>query len=158
MKVFAATAVGAALSLSAALGQLVPDSDAPIDITGNSLEIVDDVATWIGDVRAVQGEAILTADKLVAILDDEGGFSSIRAIGAVRYANGKEAITGETALYDAEARAITITDNVVVTQGRTVMRGGALVYWLDTGRIAFTAPDGKRIRGIFYTKSLDASL
>lgn len=158
MRLFAATAAGAAFSLSAAHAQLIPDSDAPIDITGESLEIIDDVATWTGDVRAVQGEAILTADKIIAILDDEGDYSTIRAVGGVRYSNGKEAITGENALYDAEARAITITDNVVVTQGRTVMTGGALVYWIDTGRIAFTAPDGKRIRGIFYAKSLDASL
>ena len=76
----------------------------------------------------------------------------------LRYYNGKEAITGETALYDAGARAITMSDNVVVTQGKTVMTGGALVYWLDSGRIRFTAPGGERIRGIFHTKSVNTKL
>lgn len=147
---------GMALFAGAASAQLIADSEAPIDITGESLEVIDDVATWTGNVRAVQGDAILTADRLIATLDDEGGFKTIRAIGAVRYANGQEAITGDRAVYDAAQRAITITENVIVTQGKTVMTGGALVYWLDTGRIHFTAPGGQRIRGIFHTRSLDA--
>jgi lipopolysaccharide export system protein LptA len=141
-----------------AQAQLVADSDEPIDITGDSLEIIDDVATWTGNVRAIQGEAILTSDRLVATLDENGAFTTIRALGTVRYSNGKEAITGETALYDAGARAITISDNVVVTQGKTVMTGGALVYWLDTGRIRFTAPGGERIRGIFHTNTVNRQL
>lgn len=133
--------------------QLIADSDEPVDITGDSLEIIDDIATWTGNVRAVQGDAVLTADSLVATLGEDGGFTSIRAVGAVRYSNGSEAITGETALYDAGERAITIAENVVVTQGKTVMTGGALVYWIDTKRISFTSPDGRRIRGVFYTRS-----
>lgn len=148
----------AALSVSPAAAQLVAESDEPVDITGDTLELVDDIATWSGNVRAVQGEAILTADRLVATLGDDGGFRTIRAVGGVRYSNGKEAIAGETALYDAEERSITISDNVIVTQGQTVMTGAALVYWLDTGRIRFTSLEGSRIRGIFHTRALDGSL
>jgi lipopolysaccharide export system protein LptA len=147
-----ATVMAAALP-SAVSAQLIGDSDEPIDITGEALEVVDDVATWTGNVRAVQGAAILTADRLVAIFGEDGAFQSIEAAGSVRYSNGKEAITGETALYEAGPRSITILNNVVVTQGETVMTGGALVYWLDSGRLRFTAPEGRRIRGIFHTKS-----
>lgn len=150
--------VGAACLSAAASAQLIADSDEPIDITGDSLEIVDDVATWTGNVRALQGEAILTAEKLVATLDDEGGFRTITALGAVRYSNGKEAVAGERALYDAAKRTITISENVVVTQGETVMTGGTLVYWLDTGRITFNAPSGERIRGIFHVKADEETL
>ncbi len=147
-----AAGIYAALSLGAA-AQLAPKaSDGPIDITGDRLEVVDDVATWTGNVRAIQGEAILTSEKLVADLDDSGAFTKIRAIGTVRYSNGKEAITGKTGVYDATARTITISEEVVVTQGEQVMTGGELVYWIDTGRMLFTAPSGRRIRGIFYAK------
>ena len=146
-------AFATAVLFGSAHAQLTMKSDEPIDITGDSLEIVDDVTTWTGNVRALQGEAILTSSKLVATLEEGGGFKTIRAIGGVRYSNGKEAIAGETALYDSVARTITISDNVVVTQGETVMTGGTLVYWLDTGRIAFNSPGGERIRGIFYAKS-----
>lgn len=152
-KAMIAAAAGLLLTLAPANAQLVADSDEPIDITGDSLEVVDDIATWTGNVSAVQGAAILTAERLVAKLDGEGSFTTIEAVGAVRYSNGKEAITGETALYDAGPRSITISRNVVVTQGETVMTGGSLVYWLDTGRLRFTAPDGKRVRGIFHAKS-----
>lgn len=149
---FIAMAAAAALS-GGAYAQLAPTvSDAPIDITGDRLEVVDDVATWTGNVRAVQGEAILTAEKLIADLDDNGAFSRIRAVGDVRYSNGKEAITGKTGVYDANKRTITISENVVVTQGEQVMTGGKLVYWVDTGKLLFTAPEGRRIRGIFYAK------
>jgi lipopolysaccharide export system protein LptA len=70
----------------------------------------------------------------------------------VRFSNGKEAITGARAVFDDIRRTITISENVVVTQGDQVMTGGELVYWVDTGKIVFTAPAGKRIRGIFYAK------
>ncbi len=153
MKAAGAMAAAAVLMAGSASAQLAAaDSDAPIDITGDRLEVENDVATFIGDVRAVQGPAILTAERLVADLDDKGSFTKIRAMGAVRYSNGKEAITGARALFDDVARTITISENVVVTQGEQVMTGGELVYWIDTGKILFTAPAGKRIRGIFYAK------
>jgi lipopolysaccharide export system protein LptA len=136
-----------------ASAQLIADSDEPIDITSDSVEFVDDVTTWSGNVRALQGEAILTASRLVATLSESGAFQTITALGGVRYSNGKEAVAGEHALYDAGQRSITISDNVVLTQGETVMTGGTLVYWLDTGRITFNAQTGERIRGIFHTKS-----
>jgi len=146
----------AALMTCDAGAQLAPEvSDAPIDITGDRLEVVDDVATWVGNVRAVQGESILTAEKLVADLDEDGAFRKIRAVGTVRYSNGKDAISGKVGVYDAEKRTITISEEVVVTQGEQVMTGGKLIYWVDTGRLLFTAPSGRRIRGIFYAKRSD---
>ncbi|MEX0646053.1 MAG: LptA/OstA family protein [Parvularculaceae bacterium] len=153
-----ATLVAAALFPLPAASQLIADSNEPIDITGDTLELVEDVATWKGNVRAIQGVAILAADQLIATLGEDGGFKTLQAAGAVRYSNGKEAITGKTAVYDAEARSITISENVVITQGKTVMTGGALIYWVDSGRIRFTAPGGARIRGIFHTNSLDTKL
>ncbi len=99
----------------------------------------------------MQGEAILTADRLEAKLNDQRQFQSIVALGSVRYSNGQEAITGERADYDDAARTITISENVIVTQGKQVMSAGAVTYWIDTGRIKFAPEPGKRIRGIFYT-------
>jgi lipopolysaccharide export system protein LptA len=153
MRAAGAIAAAAAIMTGTASAQLAPiDSAAPIDITGDRLEVENDVATFSGNVRAVQGPAILTAERLVADLDDKGSFTKIRAQGTVRYSNGKEAITGARALFDDVARTITISENVVVTQGEHVMTGGELIYWVDTGKILFTAPAGKRIRGIFYAK------
>lgn len=151
-----AVLVACAVMAGSAGAQLAPEvSNAPIDITGDRLEVVDDVATWVGNVRAVQGDAILTAEKLVADLDEDGAFRKIRAVGTVRYSNGKEAISGKVGVYDADKRTITISDDVIVTQGEQVMTGGELVYWIDNGRLLFTAPSGRRIRGIFYARQAD---
>lgn len=138
-------------SLTSAAAQFEPQSTAPVDITGETLVFDDNIATWTGNVRALQGEAILTSKKLVATLTEAGDFQTITAEGDVRYSNGKEIITGKSAVYDAGSRTISVSEDVVVTQGEQVMTGGALIYWVDTGKIRFTAPSGKRIRGLFYT-------
>ena len=148
--VWAAAAIAVCGAAEAQLASI--DTDEPIDITGDRLEVENDVATFIGNVRAVQGPAILTAERLVADLDDKGSFTKIHAVGTVRYSNGKEAITGARAVFDDVNRTITVSENVVVTQGEQVMTGGELIYWVDSGKILFTAPSGKRIRGIFYAK------
>lgn len=145
----------AALFSIAAFGganaQLAPESEGPIDITGHTAEFQDDLAIWTGDVRVVQGQALLTTDRLEAALSEDGNFTTITAIGAVRYSNGKEAITGKRGVYDDVERTITITEDVLVTQGRQVMSAGKVVYWIDTGQVRFFPAEGRRIRGIFYT-------
>ncbi len=126
-------------------------SNEPIDITGDTAEFQDKHAVWTGNVRVVQGESILTSERLEATLNDEGDFDTILATGAVRYSNGKEAITGERALFDNKARTIVMTENVIVTQGKQVMSAGKITYWVDTGKVLFTPEPGKRIRGLFFT-------
>ena len=130
-------------------------SNEPVDITGDTAEFLDNHATWTGHVRVVQGEAILTTERLEATLTEAGDFETIVAIGAVRYSNGKEAITGERAVFNETTRTITITENVIVTQGKQVMSAGKITYWVDTGKVLFTPEAGKRIRGIFFTGEQD---
>jgi len=131
------------------------DTDAPLDITSDRLESEENVATWIGAVQVVQGEAILTTERLVIYRNDDGDLDRIEALGDVRYDTGNETISGAKAVYAEATRTLTMTGDVVVTQGKQVLSGGALVYWIDTGKLRFTAPEGQRIRGIFYTKSLE---
>ena len=85
-----------------AAAQLTAESDEPIDITGDAAEFQDNKAIWTGNVRVVQEDAVLTTDRLVARLDDEGDIQSITAAGNVRYSNGKEAITGEKGYYNGK--------------------------------------------------------
>ena len=132
--------------------------DEPIDVGSERLEVIDSVATLTGDVRVVQCGALLSAKKLVVEQNDAGDLQSLKVEGAVRYSNAEDAISSRTAFYDLGARTITFTEDVVVVQGQQVMTGDALVYWVDTGQIRFTAETGKRIRGIFHTGTLDVQL
>ncbi len=141
----------------AGYAQLSASSDEPIDITSETAEFQDQVAIWTGHVRVVQAEAILTAERLEATLTEDGQFKSLTAIGSVRYSNGQEAITGARADYDEKTRAITISEDVIVTQGKQVMSAGAVIYWIDTGKVKFIPEAGKRIRGIFYTNGDEES-
>lgn len=145
--------IAAGLSFAApASAQLVGQSDEPIDIFGDHWEVVDKVVTIDGNARAIQGEGVLTAAKFVATMDDQQQPQTIECQGGVRYTNGKEAVAGDTALYDDAARTITFNSNVVVTQGENVITGGNLIYWIDTGRISLTPASGKRVRGFFKSK------
>lgn len=143
----------AAIGLAPAAAQLIPESDEPVDITSDSAEFQDNNTIWTGNVRVVQGEAILTADRIEATLSEDGELKSFKAFGTVRYSNGEEAISGEHAVYEGVERTITVSENVIVTQGRQVMSAGAVTYWVDTGKVKFLPEPGKRIRGIFYTNA-----
>ena len=147
-----------AVLIAPAHAQLVASSDEPVDITGDAAEFQDNLAIWSGNVRVVQGEAILTAKRIEAELNDEGDFETIRASGTVRYSNGAEAITGDKAVYDAVARTITMTENVILTQGKQVLSAGSVTYWVDTGKVKLRPASGARIRGIFYTQGTDEAI
>ncbi|MGF1543260.1 MAG: LptA/OstA family protein [Parvularculaceae bacterium] len=146
------------LAAAPAAAQLAPSSDAPLDITSERFEGEDNLAvsTFIGDVQVVQEAAILTSDRLILVRDEAGDVTTITAIGDVRYSNGEEAISGDKAVYEEIPRTIVVTGEVVVTQGEQVMAGERLVYWVDTGRVRIEAPEGRRVRGVFRTKSLNA--
>lgn len=152
MKPIIAGVFAAALAAAPASAQLFAhDSKEPVDITGDTAEFQDNTAVWTGNVRIVQGETILTARRIEATLNDDGDFETVIADGDVRYSNGKEAITGEHAVFTDETRTIVITENVIVTQGKQVMSAGKITYWVDTGKVLFTPEAGKRIRGLFFT-------
>ena len=153
IKTFAGASALLFMLAAPAAAQLIAagDSKEPIDITGDTAEFQDNNAVWTGNVRVVQGETILTSERLEAVLTDEGDFQTITAIGSVRYSNGKEAITGERAVFNDAARTIVITEDVIVTQGKQVMSAGKITYWVDTGKVLFTPETGKRIRGLFFT-------
>ena len=153
MKFLARAAAALTIAFSgSASAQLIGQSEEPIDIFGDHWEVVDKVVTIDGNARAVQGEGVLTAAKFVALMNDEQQPQTIECQGGVRYTNGKEAVAGDTALYDDAARTITFNGNVVVTQGENVITGGSLIYWIDTGRISLTPAMGKRVRGFFKSK------
>lgn len=143
---------------NSASAQLVQNSNEPIDITGDTAEFHENTAIWTGNVRITQGESILTAERIEAELTEGGDFDTIHAIGSVRYSNGAEAITGNRAVFNDTARTITISENVLVTQGKQVLSAGIVTYWIDTGKVRFLPAAGKRIRGIFYTKSEENQL
>ena len=145
------------------------DTSLPIEITADSLEVVQDrkIATFAGNVDAVQGDLVLSADQLRVHYGDDGaaapgpaGMGSIRRIeaeGNVFLSSPRETAQGETGVYDVAATQLTMEGAVVLTQDDNVIRGQRLEIDLVSGRSRMlaavpstaggTAP--QRVRALF---------
>jgi len=122
-------------------------SDEPIQIEADRLEVRDQekVATYSGHVRVLQGGTLLEAPEL-RIFYKEGAsteqlsgskISRIEAGPGVRVSSGDKVATAARAVFDMEKDLVTMSGNVLVTQGRNVVHGDRLVVNLTTkeGRI-----------------------
>jgi lipopolysaccharide export system protein LptA len=159
--------------------RLGPNSDGPVDITADELEVQNKacVSVWRGKAEALQGDARLRADTLKAIFQTKEGAATsatgtgacgdlirMEAEGSVFYVTGKEQrVRGDAATYDAGAETVTMTGDVVAVQGQNVMRGTRMVFNTKTGegRMVGSATgrnQAGRPRGVFYPskKTADA--
>ena len=164
----------------AAFAQLAQGSNAPIDVTADQLVAKNQacVATWTGSVEALQGTARLRADTL-SIYEKVGGGGGesqgasgivqgkcgstpekLTADGSVYYATPQEIVKGDHAVYLADSKTITVTGDVVISQGKNVVVGNQLVINTDTGQATMeAAAKGRgqpgRVRMVFYPNSTD---
>ena len=123
------------------------DSSLPIEITADILEVEqgDQIATFTGNVDAVQGELVLSADKLRVFYGDSdgageaapGATGSIRRIeaeGNVFITSPQETAQGESGVYDVADDRLALDGSVVLTRGDNVIRGDQLEMDLASGR------------------------
>lgn len=147
------------------------DSSLPIEITADSLEVLQEqqLATFFGNVDAIQGDLVLSADELRVHYDQAtepagsaaaGGGRSIRrieAVGNVFVTSPRETAEGEFGVYDVAANLITLEGQVVLTQDDNVIKGERLEVDLTSGRsqvfAAVPSSQGgaptERVRAIF---------
>ncbi|HZA66559.1 MAG TPA: LptA/OstA family protein [Geminicoccaceae bacterium] len=163
-------ASASAAPLTAARAQGVRhDTGLPIEITADSLEVVQDqkIATFRGNVDATQGDMVLSADELrVHYRDDDDGATDPAATGAIRrieaegnvfLSSPEETAQGASGVYDVVANHVTIEGAVVLTRDDNVIRGDRLEIDLVSGRSQIfaavpsteggTAP--QRVRALF---------
>lgn len=167
MVLAAATALAACAS--PAWAQLARNSDAPVDMTADELEVQNAqcVSIWRGQAEALQDDARLRADVLRTFFQVQGGggangpacgqLNRIEAQGNVYYVTPQQRIRGDAAVYEAGGETITVTGDVVAALGKNVLRGQRLVVNVRTGQSQmFTAAKGRtspaRVRGVFYPK------
>ncbi len=145
--------LGLAASFAApAAGQLAPASNGPIDVTGDQLEAQPQqcLAIYRGNVEALQGTSRLRTDVLDlyakpapagrpapdaapdAASSKCGALERMEAHGSVYYVTPSEVVKGDDAVYLADAKTITVTGDVVISQGKNVVVGNKLVINTDT--------------------------
>ena len=139
------------------------DKDQPVQIEAASLEVRDKnkMATFSGDVQVVQGDTTMKCQKLVVFYGQEVGIAQkeagqggapapetktslagpkgaqnirrIEARGGVTVITKDQNASGDLGVYDLIAKTITLTGNVVVSQGQNVIHGERVVVDTVTG-------------------------
>jgi lipopolysaccharide export system protein LptA len=138
------------------------DKDQPVQIEATSLEVrdKDKKATFSGDVQVVQGDTTMKCQKLVVFYGQEVGIAQagapapdakpaatsalpgpkgaqnirrIEARGGVTVITKDQNASGDLGIYDLAAKTITLTGNVVVSQGQNVIHGERVVVDTVTG-------------------------
>jgi len=166
----AVAAQPAAQQPSGAMQGFSANKDQPVKITANSLEVRDKIrqATFMGDVKLVQGDTNVSCKTLVVFYEDtattgnkkkaapaegqqQGGASQqikrAECKGDVLIVQKDQTASGELGVFDIKSNTMTLTGSVVVTQGQKVMRGDRMVANLTTGVTTVDSPPSGASKG-----------
>ncbi|HEX8653816.1 MAG TPA: LptA/OstA family protein [Allosphingosinicella sp.] len=114
------------------------DTDAPVDVAADRIEVQDraDRAIFTGNVVVRQAALQLEAARITVAYASTGGIQieRIDASGGVFLRSPTETARGQYAIYDIDRRLITLLGGVTLTRGASHVSGGRLVLDLDSGR------------------------
>lgn len=171
-KILCATTMAFSLMIAPAFAQDVKlDAEQPIEITADSLEVMqkEQMAIFIGNVVAVQGDMRLTAQRMEVhyrtgeqAKGDAQAVSRIKVVDDVLMRTPTETARSKSGVYDVDANLLTLNGDVVLTRGENVVKGESLAYDLTTGKsriagaggVATSTQEGEggskgRVRGLF---------
>jgi lipopolysaccharide export system protein LptA len=128
----------------------------PIEVDAKTLEIVEEgdtrVSTFSGGVTVRRGNTTMKAAQIKLFskkdsdVGDQSGFTRMEATGTVYVNSGKQTVTGSQAIVDNLAQTITLSGDVVLSQGKDVLSADRLVIDMATGRARVEQVPGKSIR------------
>ena len=142
-----APTAGHAQDFGAAFGGFNTGSDDPIQIEADKLEVRDaeKLAVYTGNVKVRQGGTVMESPELKVFYKQQGAapgapgsqVTRIEAGPKVLVSSAKQTASGNQAILDMGQEVITMSGNVVLTQGENIVRGERLVVNLKTkqGRI-----------------------
>ena len=133
-------------------------TDQPVQIEAATLEVRDKnkQATFSGNVQVTQGETTMKCQSLVVFYGQEVGIGAdgtpvaaakptpgmpqgaqnirrIEARGGVTVLTKDQNASGDLGVYDLKTKTITLSGNVVVSQGQNVIHGERVVVDITTG-------------------------
>ena len=133
--------------------------DQPVQIEAATLEVrdKDKQATFSGNVQVVQGDTTMKCQSLVVFYGQQAGLGGadgtpvanakstpgapqgaqnirrIEARGGVTVITKDQNASGDLGIYDLKTKTITLSGNVVVSQGQNVIHGERVVVDMTTG-------------------------
>jgi len=156
--------------------------DQPVQIEAATLEVrdKDKVATFSGDVRVKQGDTSMRSKSLLVFYDQggenddkgntlkaaspgPGGQQKIKRLearGGGVVTQKEQTATGDLGIFDMRTNTVTLTGNVIMTQGKNVLRGDRLMVDLTTGvsRVESGKNGSGRVQGLFVPGSAGPDL
>lgn len=138
------------------------NSDAPVSYAADRIELQDKQNRVIlsGNVDISQGDLRMRAGRTTVAFTDEGSLKiqRIDATGGVLVTRGNESGRGDAAVYDFNAKIITMIGNVTLRRGGDTLSGGRLVIDLNSGVSSVdgsaagsgAAGKGGRVSGTFH--------
>ena len=147
------------------------NKDAPVQIEAATLEVHDKTktATFSGNVQVVQGDTTMKCRTLVVFYGQEVGLGGsggdaaattavqsnlgspphgaqnirrIEARGGVTVLTKDQSASGDLGIYDLKSKTITLSGNVVVSQGQNVIHGERVVVNTETGNARVESGNG----------------
>ncbi len=128
------------------------DRSQPVEVTADSLSIDQENGSAIfdGNVLVVQGDIRMSAALITVVYstDENGaasGISELNASGGVTIVTATDAAEAAEAVYSVGSGLVTMSGDVLLTQGQTALSGERLVLDLNAG----TGRMEGRVRTIF---------
>ncbi len=133
---FLATQLSAQTGVS--LSGLSIDPSAPIETSADSLKINRDARSSVfeGNVLIGQGDFRLAAQR-VEVITNGNGISRIRATGGVTFTTSTDAIEAQSADYALADGSLTMSGQVLLSQGQSAIMGDRVRINLRNGSAVF---------------------
>ena len=132
------------------------ERDEPYEITSENMFIEREQKTigFSGNVILKQGSAYLTADQIELFFNNsfnEEGFYKMLASGNILIKNNDStSITGNLATYNVSDEKIIMTENVVLKNQMSMIKGNKLILDINSGKIEIFDDklDQERVKGV----------
>ena len=132
------------------------ERDEPYEITSENMFIEREQKTigFSGNVILKQGSAYLTADQIELFFNNsfnEEGFYKMLASGNILIKNNDStSITGNLATYNVSDEKIIMTENVVLKNKMSMIKGNKLILDINSGKIEIFDDklDQERVKGV----------
>lgn len=149
----------------------------PVKIEANSLEVRDKekAAVFIGNVVVTQGDTVMRCKELTVYYEGNAlaldpkkappatksqqkdantqKIKRLVAVGGVIVTSKDQKATGDRGVFEMATNTVTLTGNVIITQGQNVMRGEKLTVDLNTNKSRLDS--SQRVQGLFVPNSDD---
>ena len=117
-------------------GPFVSDPEAPVEVTSETLSVdqATGAAVFSGEVVVAQGDLRLQAGEVEVRYDEEGQeIARLLATGGVTLATATEAAEAQEADYDLAQGTLTLSGEVLLTQGPSAISADRMVVDLEAG-------------------------